>query len=75
MFSTMQIVIAHPNGWGIREQGVLRNAAAEAKLSSEDDAPSRITFVSEAEASLHFCLNSEPAPSFRVCHSVISWFN
>lgn len=66
MFSTMQIVIAHPNGWGIREQGVLRNAAVKAKLSSGEDASTRLTFVSEAEASLHFCLNSEPAPSFQV---------
>ncbi|KAF8594322.1 hypothetical protein BDV93DRAFT_611916 [Ceratobasidium sp. AG-I] len=66
MSTTIQMVIAHPNGWGVREQGVLRAAAITAELSSEIDAHTRISFVSEAEASLHFCLNTEPAPSFEV---------
>jgi hypothetical protein len=50
------IVIAHPNGWGLREQGVLRGAAIMAEIVSEADAGTRIRFVSEGEASVHFCL-------------------
>lgn len=50
------IVIAHPNGWGLQEQSVLRRAAIMAEIVSEADAGARIRFVSEGEASVHFCL-------------------
>ncbi|KAF8602936.1 hypothetical protein BDV93DRAFT_581066 [Ceratobasidium sp. AG-I] len=69
--STMKIVIAHPNGWGVREQGFLRNAAVKAGLSGEGDSDTRISFVTEAEASLHFCLNLDPPPSFKVGMNLI----
>jgi hypothetical protein len=55
---SMEVVIAHPNGWGIREQGVLRTAAIQAGLSSAQDSNSQILFVSEAEASIQFCVTS-----------------
>jgi hypothetical protein len=51
----MEAIIAHPNGWGIREQAFLRTAAVDAGLSSSDRAPTKIRFVTEAEASVHFC--------------------
>lgn len=54
--STMEFIIAHPNGWGIREQTFLRNAAVEAGFTSQDVASSRVRFVTEAEASVHFCI-------------------
>ncbi|CAE6495337.1 unnamed protein product, partial [Rhizoctonia solani] len=52
----MTVVLAHPNGWGIREQGFLRQAAIKAGLVTSENAYSNIQFVSEAEASVHFCM-------------------
>ncbi|QRV92561.1 heat shock protein 70 kDa 12B [Ceratobasidium sp. AG-Ba] len=52
----MEVVLAHPNGWGIREQYVLRSATVAAGFVDGKDADSRIHFVSEAEASVHFCI-------------------
>lgn len=55
--NNIEFVIAHPNGWDIREQGILRNAAVDARLvPSLYVAQEKIHFVSEAEASVHFVL-------------------
>jgi hypothetical protein len=51
-----EFVIAHPNAWGLREQHVLRRAAVRADYVSFAQADSRIRFVSEGEASVHFCI-------------------
>jgi hypothetical protein len=53
--SSMEVVLAHPNGWGIREQAFLRLAAVKAGYTNANDAASRVHFVNEAEASVHFC--------------------
>ncbi len=50
-------VLSHPNGWGGREQGMMREAALLAGLILKND-HSRLTFVTEGEASLHFCIYS-----------------
>ncbi|KJA13504.1 hypothetical protein HYPSUDRAFT_72989 [Hypholoma sublateritium FD-334 SS-4] len=50
-------VLSHPNGWGGREQSMMRQAAFLAGLIVENDL-SRLTFVSEGEAGLHFCISS-----------------
>ncbi|KAG8731538.1 hypothetical protein FRC11_003854 [Ceratobasidium sp. 423] len=72
----MEVIIAHPNGWGVREQTFLREAAVKAGFSSADKAASRIRFVSEAEASVHFCIyhtlanlgaRLQPGTNFAVC--------
>ncbi|KAH7320553.1 hypothetical protein B0J17DRAFT_772977 [Rhizoctonia solani] len=52
----MTIVLAHPNGWGIKQQGFLRKAAIKAGLVTSDNTYSNVQFVSEAEASVHFCM-------------------
>lgn len=53
----IEIVIAHPNGWGPQEQGFLRQAATQAGLvTSPALAHRQILFVSEAEASVHFVM-------------------
>ncbi|CAE7102976.1 unnamed protein product [Rhizoctonia solani] len=52
---TMEVVLAHPNGWGIREQAFFRLSAVKAGLTNASDAASRVHFVNEAEASVHFC--------------------
>ena len=55
--NNIEFVIAHPNGWDIHEQGILRNAAVDAKLvPSLYVAQEKIHFVSEAEASVHFVM-------------------
>lgn len=51
----MEVIIAHPNGWGIREQSFLRSAAVKAGFANSNDADTKVHFVSEAEASVHFC--------------------
>ncbi|KAG8700594.1 hypothetical protein FRC08_004616 [Ceratobasidium sp. 394] len=58
LHTSMDVVIAHPNGWGTREQGVLRTAAVEAGWSTPRRSQQQISFVSEAEASVQFCLDS-----------------
>ncbi|KDQ12473.1 hypothetical protein BOTBODRAFT_176413 [Botryobasidium botryosum FD-172 SS1] len=55
--SSIQFVIAHPNGWGILEQALLRRAAISAGLIPPDLASrERIQFVTEGEASVHYVL-------------------
>ena len=50
-------VIAHPNGWEGAQQSKLRKAAIYAKLVPDTpEGRSRVVFVSEGEASLHFCM-------------------
>ena len=52
-----EFVIAHPNGWEGIQQSRLRRAAVLAKLIPDtNEGRSRIAFVSEGEASLHFCI-------------------
>ncbi|KAG8759784.1 hypothetical protein FRC11_001447, partial [Ceratobasidium sp. 423] len=53
----MEVVLAHPNGWGIREQAFLRSAVIRAGLLTTDRALSQVRFVAEAEASVHFCIH------------------
>ncbi|CAE6455149.1 unnamed protein product [Rhizoctonia solani] len=71
---TMEVVIAHPNGWGTREQAFLRSAAVSAGFSTTGQAASKVRFVTEAEASVHFCIHHtnlgtvlKPGTNFAVC--------
>ncbi|KAF8594085.1 hypothetical protein BDV93DRAFT_482080 [Ceratobasidium sp. AG-I] len=71
---TMEVVIAHPNGWGIREQTFLRAAAVETGFVDKATASNKIRFVTEAEASVHFCIyhtnlgsRLQPGTKFAVC--------
>ncbi|KAI0031110.1 hypothetical protein K488DRAFT_87114 [Vararia minispora EC-137] len=53
----MTFVLAHPNGWGGAQQAVMRRAMVKAGLVPDGDKSfERVNFVSEGEASLHFCL-------------------
>lgn len=56
LIDSADIILTHPNGWGLREQSVLRRAAIRADITSPANANDRIHFVSESEASVHFCL-------------------
>ncbi|KAF8669464.1 ATP binding [Rhizoctonia solani] len=70
----MTIVLTHPNGWGVKEQNFLRQAAIAANYVPSSKAISHIRFVSEAEASVHFCVfdgdlhnRLKPDTTFIVC--------
>ncbi|KAI0704710.1 hypothetical protein C8Q76DRAFT_820418 [Earliella scabrosa] len=55
----MEFVLSHPNGWGGPQQAKMRQAAVLAGLISDDAlGHARITFVTEGEASLNFCIRS-----------------
>ena len=67
LLPTMQVILAHPNGWETPEQGFLRQAARRAGIVSSD---SQVTFVTEAEASVHYCLSRptlDIASNIEVC--------
>ncbi|KAG6901750.1 hypothetical protein C0995_008315 [Termitomyces sp. Mi166 len=52
-----EFVLTHPNGWEGAQQSQLRKAAVMGGLIPDtDDAKSRIHFVTEGEAGLHFCI-------------------
>ncbi|KAJ2922254.1 hypothetical protein H1R20_g14838, partial [Candolleomyces eurysporus] len=52
-------VLTHPNGWGGPQQAQMREAAIMADIIPDsDEGRSRITFVTEGEASLQFCLSN-----------------
>ncbi|CAE6466422.1 unnamed protein product [Rhizoctonia solani] len=70
----MDVIIAHPNGWGLREQSLLREAASTAGFTTHEKANTHIRFVTEAEASVHFCMHYsglksclKPGTNFAVC--------
>ena len=55
----IDFVLSHPNGWEGAQQSRMRTAAVQAGLISDDEnGHSRLSFVTEGEASLHFCLQS-----------------
>ncbi|KAJ6458045.1 hypothetical protein C8R47DRAFT_1188838 [Mycena vitilis] len=52
-------VLAHPNGWEGKQQSQMRDAAVMAGLITDTDAGhGRLSFVTEGEASLHFCIQN-----------------
>lgn len=55
----IDFVLSHPNGWEGVQQTKMRGAAIHAGLIPDTESGrSRIHFVTEGEASLHFCLDS-----------------
>ncbi|KAH7339944.1 hypothetical protein B0J17DRAFT_767609 [Rhizoctonia solani] len=54
---TMEVVIAHPNGWDTPEQAFLRKAAINSGFVDSDKAETQVQFVTEAEASVHYCIH------------------
>ncbi|KAK0209577.1 hypothetical protein IW262DRAFT_514195 [Armillaria fumosa] len=58
MEGSIHFILAHPNGWEEEEQNIMRDAMISAGLISNSEQDySRLSFVTEGEASLHFCLN------------------
>ena len=58
--NNIEFILSHPNGWEGQQQSEMRRAAINADLVNANEAPERISFVTEGEASLHFCLNKIP---------------
>jgi len=54
---TIEYVLSHPNGWEGGQQALMRKAAILAGFIPNTEAGrSRLFFVTEGEASLHFCI-------------------
>ncbi|KAF8907433.1 hypothetical protein CPB85DRAFT_1254346 [Mucidula mucida] len=53
----IDFVLTHPNGWEGQQQGLMRRAAVVAGLIKDGIGQDRLQFVTEGEASLHFCIN------------------
>ncbi|KAF8761577.1 ATP binding [Rhizoctonia solani] len=51
--SNILIVMAHPNGWATREQNFMRQALMDVGPEYKNY---QVTFVTEGEASVHFCM-------------------
>ncbi|KAK0222698.1 hypothetical protein EDD85DRAFT_1028147 [Armillaria nabsnona] len=59
----IEFILSHPNGWEGAQQQQLRRAAIHAGLIPDDDnGHERIHFVTEGEASLHFCIENGLSP-------------
>jgi hypothetical protein len=55
----IEFVLSHPNGWDGAQQAVMRRSVIKAGLVSDNsDGHERVTFVTEGEASMHFCIDS-----------------
>ncbi|KAG8929277.1 hypothetical protein FRC00_001494 [Tulasnella sp. 408] len=55
---TAQFVLSHPNGWGTYQQGKMREAAIRGGLvPNTPEGRERIEFVTEGEASFHWCID------------------
>ena len=58
-----QIILSHPNGWEGLQQSKMRDAAIHAGLVPDTTiGRQRVHFVSEGEASLHYCINHGLSP-------------
>ena len=56
--SNIDLVLSHPNGWEGREQEILRKSVVQAKVFTEEEALSRVSFVTEGEATFNFCVTN-----------------
>ena len=75
--SDIDFVLSHPNGWEGTQQSEMRRAAVLAGLVPDNPSGhSRISFVTEGEASLHFSVhNGLPAGAMKVSKQLRSkWF-
>ena len=67
--SDINFVLSHPNGWEGTQQSEMRRAAMLAGLVPDNaSGHSRLSFVTEGEASLHFSVeNGLPTGAMKVC--------
>ncbi|KAF8655075.1 hypothetical protein AX16_003240 [Volvariella volvacea WC 439] len=61
--SQKDIILTHPNGWEGPQQALMRQAAIEAGMIPDtQEGRDSIQFVTEGEASLHFCVSHGLVP-------------
>jgi hypothetical protein len=65
-------VLTHPNGWEGPQQAQMRSAAVHGGLIPDSpDGHARVQFVTEGEASLHYCIGKNySADVIQASHSV-----
>lgn len=70
--NNIELVLTHPNGWGGPQQAQLRTAAVRAGIVPDTPAGhSRVSFVTEGEASFCFCATQTQAGrGLKVCYTV-----
>jgi hypothetical protein len=57
-----EFILTHPNGWEGAHQSMMRTAAVQAGLIPDNqNGHSHLSFVTEGEASLHFCVLTNDA--------------
>jgi hypothetical protein len=68
-----EFVLTHPNGWEGAQQAQMRQASIYGGLISDHpDQASRIQFVTEGEASLHYCIgNNYASDVIKVVHPLL----
>jgi hypothetical protein len=52
----VELILTHPNGWEGQRQEVMRKAVVKAGIFDEEEARSRVSFVTEGEASFNYCV-------------------
>lgn len=65
--SNIDLILSHPNGWEGREQEFLRKSVVQASVFTEEDSLSRISFVTEGEATFNYCvIKTQSSESLKV---------
>ena len=54
----IDLILSHPNGWEGRQQEFLRKSVVQASIFTEEEALSRVSFVTEGEATFNFCVTN-----------------
>jgi len=55
---SIDLILSHPNGWEGHEQEFLRKSVVRASVFTEQEALSRVSFVTEGEATFNFCVTN-----------------
>lgn len=74
-YDQVEIILAHPNHWGSREQDILEQAAMNAGAITKKGCSKRLHFVEEGEASVSFCTATIPALVSRLTVSMMRRFS
>jgi hypothetical protein len=75
LYDQVEIILAHPNHWGLREQDILEQAAVNAGAITKKGCSKRLHFVEEAEASASFCTSTKPGVASRLTVSMARPFS
>ncbi|CAG8593924.1 9809_t:CDS:2, partial [Acaulospora colombiana] len=62
--SKTMFIFCHPNGWDVSQQGFLTTCAVQACMLKNEEASTRVSFVTEGEASVHYALAYTPSNSW-----------